>query len=95
MSDLLPRLIAFRRRASLVLLALAVIAYPIARKTDPYVFGFLFLGFAPIQLGVAGLGILARLTRRDRNTASTWVIDILLLASALAAAIAVKSISWT
>ena len=75
---------------------LGVVAYPIAWNVDPYVFGFLVLGLGPLQGGVAVLGILWRLARRRADEGrSAWLIDALLIASAVAAFIAVRTISWT
>ena len=80
----------------MAVLVIAVAAYLIGWQIDPYVYGFAFLGLAPIQLGLAGIGIIVRLAGLDRRDAALpWAVDVLLLITAAVAAIMVKTISWT
>jgi hypothetical protein len=96
LTDTAARFATVRRRAAAALLVLGAVAYPIAWNVDPYVFGFLVLGLGPLQAGVALLGIVWRLARRPADKGcSSWLIDALLIASAVAAFVAVRSISWT
>jgi hypothetical protein len=90
------RLLILRERAAAVLLLIGAIAYVVAWQIDPYVFGFLLLGLGPVQIGIALLGVLVRMTRLDRSAAAiAWVIDLLLLTMAAVAFGAVRTISWT
>ena len=96
MTDTAARFAAVRRRVAAALLVLGVVAYPIAWKVDPYVFGFLTLGLGPLQGGVALLGVVRRLARRSADErGSTWLIDALLIVSAVVAFAALRRISWT
>jgi hypothetical protein len=91
----LVQLLRVRRRTAAAFLAITAIAYPIAWDADPYIFGFTVLGFLPVQLTLAGLGVLARLTRRDPHTAAAWAVDALLVGAAIAALAFLRTISWS
>jgi hypothetical protein len=91
----LDPLLRARRRAAAVFLAITAIAYPIAWDADPYIFGFTVLAFLPVQLTLAALGVLARLTRRDPHTVATWAVDALLVGGPLAALAVLRTISWS
>ena len=86
-----------RWRIALATLALGVLAYPIAWNADPWVFGIVVLGLGPVQGAVGCLGMLARLTRLDQHIGGpmAWVVDILLVATAVAMFAFVRTISWT
>ena len=95
MSATLERLLRLRARLAVALLLLGLPAYVIAFRLDPWVFGVLLLGLGPVQMAIAALGILARITRRNRpGTAGELVVDVLLLAMAIAAFAFVRTISW-
>lgn len=86
-----------RWRIALATLALGVLAYPIAWNADPWVFGIVVLGLGPVQGAVGCLGMLARLTRLDQHIGGpmAWIVDILLVATAVAMFAFVRTISWT
>ena len=86
-----------RWRIALATLALGVLAYPIAWNADPWVFGIVVLGLGPVQAAVGCLGMLARLTRLDQHIGGpmAWIVDILLVATAVAMFAFVRTISWT
>ena len=85
-----------RWRIALATLALGVLAYPIAWNADPWIFGTVVLGLGPVQGAVGCLGILGRLTRLDRHIGGpmAWIVDILLVATAVAVFAFVRTISW-
>jgi len=90
------RVLVLRDRAAAVLLLLGAVGYVAAWEMDPYVFGFLLLGLGPVQIGVALLGIVGRVSRLDQHAgAAAWVIDVLLLTLAGVAFALVRTISWT
>ena len=91
----LDQLLRARRRAAGAFLAITAIAYPIAWDADPYIFGIVVLGFLPVQLTLAALGVLARLSRRDPHTGAGWVVDALLVGAAVAALAFLRTISWS
>ena len=91
----LDQLLRARRRAATAFLAIIAIGYPIAWDADPYIFGIVVLGFPPVQLTLGGLGVLARLTRRDPHPAAGWVVDALLVGAAIAALAFLRTISWS
>ena len=96
MSATLERLLTVRRRIAVALLILGLPAYVIAFQLDPWVFGVLLLGLGPTQIAVAALGIVARTIRRGvRASGWEWFVDILLLATAIAAFAFARTISWT
>ena len=86
-----------RWRIALATLALGVLAYPIAWNADPWIFGIVVLGLGPVQGAVGCLGMLARLTRLDQHIGGpmAWIVDILLVATAVAVFAFVRTISWT
>ena len=86
-----------RWRIALATLALGVLAYPIAWHADPWVFGIVVLGLGPVQGAVGCLGMVARLTRLDQHIGGpmAWIVDILLVATAVAMFAFVRTISWT
>lgn len=89
------RLLILRERAAASLLLLGAIGYIVAWRLDPWVFGVLLLGLGPVQIGVALLGMICRMTRIDRSTRGfAWVIDVLLLTMAVGAFAFVRTISW-
>ena len=50
---------------------------------------------SPLQIGVAVLGIAARLWRDRENAAISWLVDSLLLAMAIGGYVFAGTISWT
>lgn len=96
MTTPLERLLTLRRRIAVVLLLLGLPAYLIAFQLDPWVFGVLLLGLGPTQLAIAAFGILARVIRGHRTgTTLEWTVDLLLLATAVAAFAFARTISWS
>jgi hypothetical protein len=92
----LERLLTLRRRLAVALLLLGIPAYIFAFQLDPWVFGVLLLGLGPTQIAIASLGILARIVRRHKTgTTLEWVVDVLLLATAVAGFAFARTISWT
>jgi hypothetical protein len=90
------RLFAARRWLAAVLLVLGVVGYPAGFQADPYVFGIMLLALGPLQIGTALVGILARVAWGDRhNTALAWLVDWLLLGTAVAGYAFARTISWT
>jgi hypothetical protein len=83
-----------RRRAAAGLLVVGGLGFPVAWSADAYIFGFAVLGLVPLQLAVAGIGVLARLARLERSSVVGWLVDGLLVAVAAAALTAVRSILW-
>ena len=95
MTTTLARLLTFRRRAAIVVAVLSIPAYLIAWNLDPWVYGILVLGLWPIQVGLAALGIIARLMRRDqRDALMPWVVDVLLIVMAAGSLAFTRTISW-
>lgn len=91
----ITRILAVRRWTAATLPAFLAVGYPIAWRADPYIFGFAVLAFVPLQLAVALVGIIARITRLDPvGGLRVWLIDGLLIAGAAGALAAVRSISW-
>jgi hypothetical protein len=90
------RILAVRRWTAATLSALLAVGCPIAWQADPYIFGFAVLAFVPLQLAVALVGIIARITRlHPVGGLRVWLIDgLLLIAGAAGALAAVRSISW-
>ena len=89
------RLLTIRRRSAIVVALASIPAYLIAWNLDPWVYGILVLGLWPLQAGLALLGVVARLTRREPNNVPLpWVIDVALVAMAAGSIAFVRTISW-
>ena len=96
MTSTLERLLTLRRRLAVALLLLGIPAYIIAVQLDPWVFGVLLLGLGPSQIAIALLGIFARVIRGTKTgTTLEWVVDVLLLATAVAGFAFARTISWS
>lgn len=89
------RLFGVRRTVAVVLLAIGLVAYPIAWSLDPYVWGVTLLLLGPLQIAVAVLGVAARLWRDREDATMSWLVDGLLLAMAAGGYAFARTISWS
>lgn len=90
----IARLFSVRRRVAVALLVIGLVGTPIAWSLDPFVWGLFMLIVSPLQIGVAVLGIAARLWRDREHAAMSWVVDVLLLAMAIGGYAFARTISW-
>ena len=89
------RVSLLQERLALPFIAIPLLVYLITWNWEPYAFGFSVLILSPIQLlwGVFGL-LLILMDYAKRAKAISVLVNITLIASAICAFLALKSINW-